>query len=35
MPIEHFMMTVPPGLPAKRFLRYAEDFARDVMPAFS
>jgi alkanesulfonate monooxygenase SsuD/methylene tetrahydromethanopterin reductase-like flavin-dependent oxidoreductase (luciferase family) len=35
MPIEHFMMALPPGLPAERFLRYAEDFAQDVLPAFA
>jgi probable F420-dependent oxidoreductase len=35
MPIEHFMMAMPPGLPAERFLRYAADFAKDVMPAFA
>lgn len=35
MPIEHFMMAMPPGLPAERFLRYAGDFARDVLPAFA
>lgn len=35
MPIEHFMMALPPGLPAKRFLDYAEVFAKDVMPAFA
>jgi alkanesulfonate monooxygenase SsuD/methylene tetrahydromethanopterin reductase-like flavin-dependent oxidoreductase (luciferase family) len=35
MPIEHFMMAMPPGLPAARFLRYAEDFAKDVLPAFA
>jgi probable F420-dependent oxidoreductase len=35
MPIEHFMMAMPPGLPAERFLRYAADFAADVLPAFA
>jgi alkanesulfonate monooxygenase SsuD/methylene tetrahydromethanopterin reductase-like flavin-dependent oxidoreductase (luciferase family) len=35
MPIEHFMMAMPAGLPAERFLRYAEDFAQDVIPAFA
>ncbi|MDR2858028.1 MAG: LLM class flavin-dependent oxidoreductase [Novosphingobium sp.] len=34
MPVEHFMMAMPPGLPAERFLRYAADFAEDVIPAF-
>jgi hypothetical protein len=35
MPLEHFMMMMPPGLPAERFLDYAGVFARDVMPAFA
>ncbi len=35
MPIEHFMMAMPPGLPARRFLEYAENFAQDVLPAFA
>jgi alkanesulfonate monooxygenase SsuD/methylene tetrahydromethanopterin reductase-like flavin-dependent oxidoreductase (luciferase family) len=35
MPIEHFMMALPPGLPAERFLHYAGVFAREVMPAFA
>jgi alkanesulfonate monooxygenase SsuD/methylene tetrahydromethanopterin reductase-like flavin-dependent oxidoreductase (luciferase family) len=35
MPIEHVMMMMPPGLPAARFVEYAELFARDVMPAFA
>jgi alkanesulfonate monooxygenase SsuD/methylene tetrahydromethanopterin reductase-like flavin-dependent oxidoreductase (luciferase family) len=35
MPIEHFMMARPPGLPAPRFLHYAEVFAKQVMPAFA
>lgn len=33
-PVEHFMMMMPPGLPAERFLEYARIFAREVMPAF-
>lgn len=33
-PVEHFMMMMPPGLPAERFLEYAGTFARDVIPAF-
>lgn len=33
-PVEHFMMMMPPGLPAERFLEYAGIFARDVIPAF-
>ena len=35
MPIEHFMMARPPGLPVPRFLHYAEVFAKQVMPAFA
>jgi len=35
MPIEHFMMAMPPGLPAERFLEYAGNFAKDVLPAFA
>lgn len=35
MPIEHFMMAVPPGLPAERFLHYAGVFAKQVLPAFA
>jgi hypothetical protein len=34
-PVEHIMMTLPPGLPAARFQPYAELFAREVMPAFA
>lgn len=34
MPLEHVMMMMPPGLPAKRFMEYAQVFARDVIPAF-
>lgn len=33
-PVEHFMMMVPPGIPRAKFLKYAEVFARDVIPAF-
>jgi alkanesulfonate monooxygenase SsuD/methylene tetrahydromethanopterin reductase-like flavin-dependent oxidoreductase (luciferase family) len=33
-PVEHFMMMVPPGLPAARFAEYAETFAKEVAPAF-
>jgi hypothetical protein len=33
-PVEHFMMTLPPGIPTKQFARYAEAFAKDVIPAF-
>lgn len=35
MPLEHFMMMLPPGLPADRFLHYAGIFAREVLPAFA
>ncbi|MCB2077542.1 MAG: LLM class flavin-dependent oxidoreductase, partial [Novosphingobium sp.] len=34
MPIEHFMMAMPSGLPAERFVEYAEVFANEVIPAF-
>ena len=34
-PVEHFMMMLPPGLPPSRFVKYAEVFAREVMPAFA
>jgi alkanesulfonate monooxygenase SsuD/methylene tetrahydromethanopterin reductase-like flavin-dependent oxidoreductase (luciferase family) len=34
MPIEHYMMMMPPGLPAEKFVEYAELFAKEVMPAF-
>ncbi|MCJ2185583.1 LLM class flavin-dependent oxidoreductase [Novosphingobium beihaiensis] len=33
-PVEHFTMMKPPGLPAERFLAYAQTFAREVIPAF-
>ena len=33
-PVEHFMMMVPPGIPRAKFKKYAEVFARDVIPAF-
>ncbi len=35
MPLEHAMMMLPSGVPAKTFIKYAEIFARDVIPAFS
>ena len=35
MPLDHYMMMKPPGLPAERFLHYAEVFAKDVIPAFA
>ena len=34
-PVEHIMMTLPPGLPAVKLQPYAELFAREVMPAFA
>ena len=34
VPIEHFMMMRPPGLPAERFVHYAQLFADKVIPAF-
>jgi alkanesulfonate monooxygenase SsuD/methylene tetrahydromethanopterin reductase-like flavin-dependent oxidoreductase (luciferase family) len=33
-PVEHFMMMLPPGLPPARFMKYAEVFAKEVIPAF-
>ncbi len=35
IPVEHVMLTLPPGIPAERFRRYAELFAREVIPAFA
>jgi len=35
MPLEHFMMGMPAGLRPERFLKYAADFAADVLPAFA
>ncbi len=35
MPLEHFMMMRPPGLPAERFISYAQLFADQVIPAFT
>jgi alkanesulfonate monooxygenase SsuD/methylene tetrahydromethanopterin reductase-like flavin-dependent oxidoreductase (luciferase family) len=32
--LEHLMMMKPPGLPAERFVEYAEVFASEVIPAF-
>lgn len=34
MPVEHWMMMMPPGLPPARFVEYAGIFAREVIPAF-
>ncbi|MDA4106820.1 LLM class flavin-dependent oxidoreductase [Mycolicibacterium holsaticum] len=35
IPLEHFMMMRPPGLPAERFVEYAQLFADKVIPAFN
>jgi alkanesulfonate monooxygenase SsuD/methylene tetrahydromethanopterin reductase-like flavin-dependent oxidoreductase (luciferase family) len=35
MPLEHYMMMMPPGLPAARFVEYAQLFADEVIPAFA
>lgn len=32
--VEHVMLMRPPGLPAERFVEYADVFANDVLPAF-
>jgi alkanesulfonate monooxygenase SsuD/methylene tetrahydromethanopterin reductase-like flavin-dependent oxidoreductase (luciferase family) len=34
MPLDHVMMMMPPGLPATRFVEYAQVFANEVMPTF-
>lgn len=34
MPLDHVMMMMPPGLPAPRFVEYAQTFADTVIPAF-
>lgn len=34
MPLDHYMMMMPPGLPADRFVHYAQVFADEVLPAF-
>lgn len=34
MPLDHVMMMMPPGLPAARFVDYAQVFANEVIPAF-
>lgn len=33
-PVEHFVMTIPPGLAPSKFMAYAEVFANEVIPAF-
>ena len=35
MPVEHFMMMKPSGLPAERFIHYADIFAKEVVPALA
>jgi len=35
IPLEHYMMMRPPGLPAECFVDYAELFADSVIPAFT
>lgn len=35
VPVEHFMMMLPPGLPPAKFSEYAQVFATQVMSAFS
>ena len=35
IPVEHYMMMLPPGLPPSKFVPYAEVFAREVIPAFA
>lgn len=34
MPLDHYMMMMPPGLPVERFVHYAQLFADKVIPAF-
>jgi alkanesulfonate monooxygenase SsuD/methylene tetrahydromethanopterin reductase-like flavin-dependent oxidoreductase (luciferase family) len=34
IPLDHYIMMMPPGLPADRFIHYADLFAREVLPAF-
>jgi hypothetical protein len=33
-PVDHFMMMLPPGMPPANFTKYAELFAKEVIPAF-
>jgi alkanesulfonate monooxygenase SsuD/methylene tetrahydromethanopterin reductase-like flavin-dependent oxidoreductase (luciferase family) len=33
-PVEHFMMMLPAGFPPSKFAKYAEVFAKEVIPAF-
>jgi len=34
IPVEHFMMMLPAGMPPQKFVPYAEVFAKEVAPAF-
>jgi alkanesulfonate monooxygenase SsuD/methylene tetrahydromethanopterin reductase-like flavin-dependent oxidoreductase (luciferase family) len=34
VPVEHFIMMVPPGLPREKFAEHAQLFASEVLPAF-
>jgi alkanesulfonate monooxygenase SsuD/methylene tetrahydromethanopterin reductase-like flavin-dependent oxidoreductase (luciferase family) len=34
VPLDHFMMMLPAGLPPSKFVEYAEVFANEVIPAF-
>jgi hypothetical protein len=34
VPVEHYMMMLPPGLLPLKFAPYAELFAKEVIPAF-
>lgn len=34
VPVEHYMMMLPAGLPASKFSEYAQVFATEVIPAF-
>jgi len=34
VPVEHFIMMMPPGFPPSKFSEYAELFAHEVIPAF-
>ena len=35
IPVEHYMLMLPPGIPPELFKPYAELFAREVIPAFA
>jgi alkanesulfonate monooxygenase SsuD/methylene tetrahydromethanopterin reductase-like flavin-dependent oxidoreductase (luciferase family) len=34
IPLDHYIMMMPHGLPAERFVHYADIFAKEVLPAF-